>query len=380
VSDNETKGWSGAITMAVQQLGPEASRAGARRARALAARAGGPTAALVALSTVTVTSLVAIAFAPLPHSVSPVAGGGVAAPTNVRSIGQKPAPTTPPVKKPGTGSAFTGNPPAAGTSTSTRTTTRTTTRTSGGGSSAGGGNHGGNHGGGGGNTPPPRGTGSGGVLGGGGGTGTEGQGQLCPPLLRETSQCASPGTNFGGGGHIIVIPPPPINSPVVGGPEGTGTQGSGSTIGGGLGTNPGTVIPPTTTPTGPTGGGTNGSGESGGPAAQVEQIANTIARALGGLVTTKPNGHVLAPVPSTNATPASVKTTATSVNKSDVTAHVKAECRALVAATTTQAESTDHATQADRATANSTHADQAEKHLGKHRAYGEHRAGGKHRA
>jgi hypothetical protein len=71
---HDKKGWSGAITMAVQQLGPEASRAGARRARALAARAGGPTAALVALSTVTVTSLVAIAFAPLPHSVSPAAG------------------------------------------------------------------------------------------------------------------------------------------------------------------------------------------------------------------------------------------------------------------------------------------------------------------
>src|SRR3954465_8259001 len=103
--------------MAVQQLGPEASRAGARRARALAARAGGPTAALVALSTVTVTSLVAIAFAPLPHSVSPTAGGGVSAPGNVRALTPRvvhtPAPT---VKKPGTGSAFTGNPPAAGSS------------------------------------------------------------------------------------------------------------------------------------------------------------------------------------------------------------------------------------------------------------------------
>ena len=72
--------------MAVQQLGPEASRAGARRARALAARAGGPTAALVALSTVTVTSLVAIAFAPLPHPVSPGVGGGVAAPGDVRAL------------------------------------------------------------------------------------------------------------------------------------------------------------------------------------------------------------------------------------------------------------------------------------------------------
>ena len=74
--------------MAVQQLGPEASRAGARRARALAARAGGPTVALVALSTVTVTSVVAIAFAPLPHSVTPGLGlgGGVAAPANVRPL------------------------------------------------------------------------------------------------------------------------------------------------------------------------------------------------------------------------------------------------------------------------------------------------------
>src|SRR5204863_6051609 len=109
---------SGAITMAVQQLGPEASRAGARRARALAARAGGPTAALVALSTVTVTSLVAIAFAPLPHSVSPavVGGGVVAAPGHVRALAQVNPPT--PVKKPGTGSSF-GNPPAAGGSTTT---------------------------------------------------------------------------------------------------------------------------------------------------------------------------------------------------------------------------------------------------------------------
>src|SRR4051812_49564304 len=101
--------------MAVQQLGPEASRAGARRARALAARAGGPTAALVALSTVTVTSLVAIAFAPLPHSVTPGIAGGVAAPANVRPLAPtKPDHTSSPttVKKP-SGSSFTSTPPAA---------------------------------------------------------------------------------------------------------------------------------------------------------------------------------------------------------------------------------------------------------------------------
>ncbi len=85
--------------MAVQQLGPDASRAGARRARALAARAGGPTVALVALSTVTVTSLVAIAFAPLPHSVSPSgfgAGGSLAAPASVRPLDRADQDTPPP--------------------------------------------------------------------------------------------------------------------------------------------------------------------------------------------------------------------------------------------------------------------------------------------
>src|SRR5580765_2387896 len=102
--------------MAVQQLGPDASRAGARRARALAARAGGPTAALVALSTVTVTSLVAIAFAPLPHSVSPGIGGGVAAPSNVRPLTSPTKtvhnPTDPTVKKTKTtGSSFTSTAP-----------------------------------------------------------------------------------------------------------------------------------------------------------------------------------------------------------------------------------------------------------------------------
>src|SRR4051812_25802008 len=128
--------------MAVQQLGPEASRAGARRARALAARAGGPTVALVALSTVTVTSLVAIAFAPLPHAVSPGVGGGVAAPSDVRVlVPTKGTPSPTGKKTTKTGSSFT-TPPAAGNGTTTTGRTSTGTGTthhhSGGGGTGGG--------------------------------------------------------------------------------------------------------------------------------------------------------------------------------------------------------------------------------------------------
>src|SRR4051794_6885020 len=127
--------------MAVQQLGPEASRAGARRARALAARAGGPTAALVALSTVTVTSLVAIAFAPLPHSVSPGIGGGVAAPSDVRPLAPtvSHSPTT--TKKPNsTGSSFTAKAPAANTTTTSGRSSGGSSNASGGSGSSGSGN------------------------------------------------------------------------------------------------------------------------------------------------------------------------------------------------------------------------------------------------
>ncbi len=243
--------------MAVQQLGPEASRAGARRARALAARAGGPTVALVALSTVTVTSVVAIAFAPLPHSVTPGLGlgGGVAAPANVRPLA---TPTSsgdhtvnaPTGKKTGTsvGPSFTGTAPAvaAGTtaahtggsgtthhgSSGGKTTTTTGTGSKGGGT---------------GPTRPGGGGGSGSV-GSGGGTGVEGGGPppTCDPnptptptpsggsssssvlaalaAQTATSPILGVGTtpcswHAGGGTHIIL-------PPVITGPDGSSKSGS----------------------------------------------------------------------------------------------------------------------------------------------------------
>jgi hypothetical protein len=372
--------------MAVQQLGPESSRAGARRARALAARAGGPTVALVALSTVTVTSLVAIAFAPLPHAVSPGVGGGVAAPSNVRALAPAKvihSPEAPTVKKPKTtGSSFTSTPPAAGGgTTSSGRTGGTTTHSSGGSSAVGNGSHGSSTGGGsgsGGPTRPGSGTGSGSTGGHGDGTGTAGvpvpsgpPTSVCDPEhpdgddavptvdpnadTNKNTLCVIPTPVDGwhsGGGHVIVFPrTTPVALPGGSG-DGDETGGSGS----------GTSAHE--------GGATGGTTTEGSPAP------------------TKPRGHsgtlpgsVTPPTTTTSA----VVTPAAQVDATPtVKAVVPALVKALAAPTTAATAATDTATatsdSSDTAKDDSTTAKPTVKAVTEHRTYGEHRTGGKHRA
>jgi hypothetical protein len=235
--------------MAVQQLGPESSRAGARRARALATRAGGPTVALVALSTVTVTSLVALAFAPLPHAVSPSSiANQISAPSNIRplataskAVTHTPAPPSVTKTKTGTtlgGSSFTSTPPASGSHTSSLSTGGKHTgsgKGSGGKGTGGGKTTGPGKGGSGGGTSGPTrpgsgGTGTGGSTHGGTGTGSEGGTGTTPPncspidggpvtaVVGGSDNTSNPmpicvigtgpsGWHAPGGGHIIVPPP-----------------------------------------------------------------------------------------------------------------------------------------------------------------------------